>query len=429
MSNGKTAPPDTANLEAVLDFCVDLSRRMIVSGANIERVQLAIERITYAYGLKDVSVHLLSTFLSIGARDAQGRYAFRQGSIPPAGIHLERLKRLNRLSYAVVGKKPSPLGLPAVLEEASWVVDYPDWLILLAQCLALSCLCLIFGGGPLEILPVLAVTALIHYGVLLLARLGLDHIVSNAVVMFAASVLSLLYLHTGVPAQGPVIFITVSMLMIPGIPLVNAVRNLLCGNEMNGILQLSKVTIETMALAMGIYTAVMALGHGAEAENAVVVTLSDPVLLVLLSFLASVGFGMVFRIPVRDLWKGGLGGALTRVVLLSIQTVTGTRILFVTVAALCAALYAEALATRQRDPSTYFVYPAIVPLIPGDLFYYAIVGLYTSDRAMFERNALDCLVALLGMSIGFVLSSIIAHYIRRGSHRKKVEREQGAAAH
>ena len=45
----------TTDLEAVLDFCVDLSRRMIVSGANIERVQLAIERITYTYGLKDVS--------------------------------------------------------------------------------------------------------------------------------------------------------------------------------------------------------------------------------------------------------------------------------------------------------------------------------------------------------------------------------------
>lgn len=31
-----------AHLEEVLDFCVDLSRRMIVSGANLERVQLAI---------------------------------------------------------------------------------------------------------------------------------------------------------------------------------------------------------------------------------------------------------------------------------------------------------------------------------------------------------------------------------------------------
>ena len=35
--------------EPVLEFCVELSRRMIVSGANLERVQLAAERICHAY--------------------------------------------------------------------------------------------------------------------------------------------------------------------------------------------------------------------------------------------------------------------------------------------------------------------------------------------------------------------------------------------
>lgn len=29
--------------ELVLEFCIELSRRMIVSGANLERVQLAVE--------------------------------------------------------------------------------------------------------------------------------------------------------------------------------------------------------------------------------------------------------------------------------------------------------------------------------------------------------------------------------------------------
>ena len=34
--------------ELVLEFCVELSRRMIVSGANLERVQLAVDRICHA---------------------------------------------------------------------------------------------------------------------------------------------------------------------------------------------------------------------------------------------------------------------------------------------------------------------------------------------------------------------------------------------
>ena len=34
-------------IEDILDFCVELSRRMIISGANLERVSLAVERICF----------------------------------------------------------------------------------------------------------------------------------------------------------------------------------------------------------------------------------------------------------------------------------------------------------------------------------------------------------------------------------------------
>ena len=129
--------------ELVLEFCVELSRRMIVSGANLERVQLAVDRICHAYGLTDVSLFLLSGNISLSAVDGEGLYASRQCTIPPAGIHLERLKKLNRLSYTVVSEKPEPQRLYRLLNEASQVKEYPDWAVLLAQAAALSCLCLI----------------------------------------------------------------------------------------------------------------------------------------------------------------------------------------------------------------------------------------------------------------------------------------------
>lgn len=102
-----------------------------------------------------------------------------------------------------------------------------------------------------------------------------------------------------------------------------------------------------------------------------------------------------------------------RVLLLLLSPIFPQRIVFVTLAALAAGLYGELLANLRRCPSTYFIYPAIIPLIPGDLFYYALVALYLGDQQMFLSNAGNCLVSLTGMSIGFVLSSIIAHYIRR----------------
>ena len=164
--------------------------------------------------------------------------------------------------------------------------------------------------------------------------------------------------------------------------------------------------------------AIWLLGMQVEPDQAVVATLTAPVLLVILSFLASVSFGVVFKIPPKDLWLAGLGGALTRIVLLTLTPMTSYRLLYVGLSALFAALYGELLATLRRDPSTYFVYPSIVPLIPGDLFYYTLAGLYFEDRAMMEGSAFQCLQALLGMSIGFVLSFMIAHYVRKWQSRR-----------
>ena len=101
--------------ELVLEFCVELSRRMILSGANIERVQLAVERICSTYQFSEISLFLLSDSLSLSAMDQNGQYAARQCTIPPAGIHLDRLRSLNRLSYEVAHTKPAPRQLRQML--------------------------------------------------------------------------------------------------------------------------------------------------------------------------------------------------------------------------------------------------------------------------------------------------------------------------
>ena len=67
MSQKSTQPVryQPRSFEMVLDFCVELSRRMIMSGANVERVNLAVDRVCSTYELDDVSgFNLLPIFAS-----------------------------------------------------------------------------------------------------------------------------------------------------------------------------------------------------------------------------------------------------------------------------------------------------------------------------------------------------------------------------
>ncbi|MBR1437622.1 MAG: threonine/serine exporter family protein, partial [Synergistaceae bacterium] len=248
------------DIDYILTFCVNLSRNMIISGASLERVSLAAEFICRAYGLSDVSVFLLSTHMSISALDSEGNYSSRQISIPSSGIHLERLKRLNQLSYKVAEITPNPKTLAQMLERAMNVNDYPECVIISGKVCAMLCLGFIFGATLWDIIPIACITVLIHFLMMWLERTGLDRILVNSLTMWAASSCAVMFIYSGFNANFPVTMITLTMLVLPGIPLVNAMRNLLCGREINGILQMLKISIETMAMAAGIYAAVMMFG-------------------------------------------------------------------------------------------------------------------------------------------------------------------------
>lgn len=138
----------------------------------------------------------------------------------------------------------------------------------------------------------------------------------------------------------------------------------------------------------------------------------ESVKLIVFSFTASMGFGIVFGIERRNLLWAGIGGALTRLVYLFLLEVTDQRLFYTLLAAMFAALYAEIMAMRQKMPSTVFLYPAIIPLIPGDLLYNMAVNLILQNTSEMLDYARNCALSLAGLSIGFVLISTFTYYRR-----------------
>lgn len=134
--------------------------------------------------------------------------------------------------------------------------------------------------------------------------------------------------------------------------------------------------------------------------------------LVFFSFTASLGFGIVFRIEKKNLLLAGFSGALVRCIYLVLLETIDQRIVYSMLAAMFAALYAEIMAMYKKVPSTVFLYPAIIPLIPGDLLYNTAVNFIIQDTSAMLINAANCALTLAGMSIGFVIVSTFTYYRR-----------------
>ena len=414
-------------IDYILDFCKELGKEMIACGANIERVDLCMDHLMHAYGLHDVTCANLTTRISISAKDEEKNYAHRQTDIPPQVFNLERLKKLNHLYYHVKENTPDVTTLYDLLHGVK-SNDFPWFIMLGGYLVAMAALARIFLAGPAELLITELNTVLLFFLSKLASKIRLNKIVSNFVCMFLCSTIAMLFFAAGFINNFYIVVITNAFFLIPGIQMVNCARNLLCGNEMNGVIDLLKVILEVCTIVAGMAAAYAILGQlvgGLRIQEFIDALSHNNLLrsfeLVGLSFMASAGFGVVFNIQWRDLLYAAIGGTIVRIVYIALQSaIPDYRFIYTIVAAFCAALYSEALAIIKKEPGVLYRYPSIIPLIPGDLFFYVAAGIIWGDTSLISAHAPNLGLVLVGISLGFVLCSTVVHYVRKAKFMKLI---------
>ena len=412
-------------IEYILDFCKELGKEMIVSGANIERVNLCIERICHGYGLHDVTCANLTTRISISAKDENKRYAHRQTDVPPQVINLERLKKLNNLSFEVREKLPDVTTLYDLLHSVK-TNDFPWWVMMIGFMVAMAALGRIFLAGPAELL-VVEINTLLLFGLSkLFTKVHLNKIITNFLSMFLCSTIATLFYMAGFIEHFFTIVLTNAFFLLPGIQMINCARNLLCGNEMNGIIDLLKVILEVCTIIAGV-AAVYAIFGGVanyptmEAYRDALTDFANNtplylinIELVVLTLMATAGFSVVFNIQLGDIVFAAIGGVIVRLVYILFKfLLPAYPFIFTMVAAFFAALYSEILAITRKEPSTLYLYPSIVPLIPGDLFCFVAFGIVWQNFDLVSGNGVNLALSLVGISLGFVVCSSVVHYVRK----------------
>lgn len=248
------------DLEYILDFVVNLGGRMLSTGANLERVNDTMNRICLSYNLKSISIFSLNKTIIVSAKSSGNISGTRQVAVPPAATHLEKLRCLNQLSRKVCTETPPPHTLSALLDKVEDIKEYPLSIVILGYMVALTSLCGIFGGSIGDMACANLITIILFWITRLLNKPHINHIISNALCMWIAGTLAVLFVFVGIGNHYSIIMITNSMMMLPGIPLVNAVRNIFCGNEMNGILEILKILLETVAIVTGLCTSIYMFG-------------------------------------------------------------------------------------------------------------------------------------------------------------------------
>ena len=119
-------------------------------------------------------------------------------------------------------------------------------------------------------------------------------------------------------------------------------------------------------------------------------------------FLGSLGFGILFHIRGKKLIVASLGGLMSWTVFLLLETLLPDEAKRYFFASAAVTVYAEVFARVMKTPTTTFLVPSLIPLIPGGSLYYTMNYALNEQWVSFAGKAIYTLELALALALGII---------------------------
>lgn len=141
------------------------------------------------------------------------------------------------------------------------------------------------------------------------------------------------------------------------------------------------------------------------------------------SFASTIGFSVLFNVPKKSIFYGGLTGGLGWTVYYHMGNIGLSTPFSTFIGALIVATLGEVFARVDKKPVTTFVIPGIVPLVPGYGIYLAMVHLINQDFYNAARVGTEAVFIAGAISVAIIVTTSVAKIFKGVKLRKKTNRE------
>ncbi|MBQ6146285.1 MAG: threonine/serine exporter family protein [Clostridia bacterium] len=392
----------------VVSRALDIGERMLLSGGEVSRVEDTVSRILKSYGAERVEVFTILSFISLTAVFDEERVLTenRRVSIVAYSNDFTRLEQLNALSRYVCAEKPAL----SDLNERLAAIDLPprkkqfrELYALLGYILSGTGFAVFFGGSWLDALGAGICCLVVWFLNWFLKRAALQRLFHAFFVSFIAGALCYLVILLGLGQHPGQVMMAVIMVLIPGIAITNAMREMLISDTISGILRLVESLLIATAVAFGFALAMFVFKDHFPEEHFTSLDADLRYLQVLAAAVGTLGFAILFNSRPRRLFLGALGGGLTWVVYLLLADVIGSDFLCVALAAGFGAAYAEIMARVCKAPATVFTILSEIALIPGGSLYITMHHLVGGRQTEALQYGMHTAMVAIAIALGIVL--------------------------
>lgn len=251
----------TAFCDDLVRIALDVGEGLLKNGEEVAHVEYSIDVICRTYGAVHVEVFTIPSLIVTSVRMANGDYSSQTRRIYQTGNNLSRLEAYSNLSRRIAAEKPSIAEADAMIRAVKQKADYPIWLLFLGAALASGGFAVFFGGSWRDCIA----AVLVGIVVTALDRIHSAHfryMAKTLMISFVSGFLACFLVWIGLGQNKDAIIIGTIMLLIPGLALGNALRDLLGGDTLAGILEIVQSVIKAAMIAIG-YALALILMSGA----------------------------------------------------------------------------------------------------------------------------------------------------------------------
>ena len=248
-------------IEQTAVLLIDIASALMSSGAHTMRIIQNVSRMaeTFGYDL-DLSVFQMSIMMTIINKKNPRKLLTQIRKIKPLHLNFSIISELSALSWDTYDKH---LPFEVVTSNYDQIVSKKrmnSWLVLFLVAAANAAFCGLFKGDLIAISFVFIATLAGFTVRQEMMKKHVNHLVTFTTSAFVASLLAGMgyVLHVG---NTPDIALASSVLfLIPGVPLINSILDILQGHNLTGIARLVNATSLIVCIAIGLFTSMLILG-------------------------------------------------------------------------------------------------------------------------------------------------------------------------
>ena len=231
---------DKHSCELFLEDALEIGRRLVETGAEVKRVEDTVRRICIAYGFTDCEIYAVTSLIVATIRDKDGNHYTQSVRVQSYGTDL--VEDLTRQIRQYKKGKPKPV------------------IKCLGYMLAAGGFSVFYGGDLKDGLAAAAIAIVIYLMDYHLKLRQIHNVIYTFVAGFVSGLLALGLTRLGLGHQADKIMIGDIMLLIPGLLLVNAIKEMFNRDIVTGLYRLIEAVLVALAIAGGYALAFLVMG-------------------------------------------------------------------------------------------------------------------------------------------------------------------------